>query len=417
MKRAIVLSGGGARGSYQIGVWKALRKLHLKYDIVTGTSVGALNGALMAQKTYLRAVWFWYNINFKHIFKDEISYDYKTKEGQKNLMKHYAKAILVENGMDVTNLESTISRVLKENKIRKSKINFGLVTFNLSSFKPLKLTKDKIPEGQLKDYLMASATCFPAFKKKNIDNQDFIDGGYYDNLPINMAIEMGADEIIAVDLRAVGLRRRIKDKNVKITYIAPHNDLGSFLVFHKDLARRGIRLGYNDTMKIFDKLDGDKYTFKNDDLSRNFERYGAYYRSTLDGLFNDKAGNVVVQLLKLTAYKKDIRQRDLTKSIEFLGKAFDIDDSYIYDISKFNMNLIDYLRNMPKVNKKLVEDKIKNKDIKNLVVHSKYVIKYIYDMIVKHRNPKTNDQLSVIALLLPLEFLSAVYLYVIENYN
>ena len=44
MKRAIVLSGGGSKGSYQIGVWKALRKLKIDYQIVTGTSVGALNG-------------------------------------------------------------------------------------------------------------------------------------------------------------------------------------------------------------------------------------------------------------------------------------------------------------------------------------------------------------------------------------
>ena len=47
MKRAVVLSGGGSKGSYEIGVWKALRRLHIKYDIVTGTSIGALNGALM----------------------------------------------------------------------------------------------------------------------------------------------------------------------------------------------------------------------------------------------------------------------------------------------------------------------------------------------------------------------------------
>ena len=50
MKRAVVLSGGGSKGSYEIGVWKALRRLHIKYDIVTGTSIGALNGALMTQK-------------------------------------------------------------------------------------------------------------------------------------------------------------------------------------------------------------------------------------------------------------------------------------------------------------------------------------------------------------------------------
>ena len=49
---ALVLSGGGGKGAYQIGVWKALRKLHYKIDIVTGTSVGALNAVLVTQKSY-----------------------------------------------------------------------------------------------------------------------------------------------------------------------------------------------------------------------------------------------------------------------------------------------------------------------------------------------------------------------------
>ena len=57
--KAFVLSGGGSKGSYQIGVWKALRKMHIKFDIVTGTSVGALNGALITQNTYHKAVKIW----------------------------------------------------------------------------------------------------------------------------------------------------------------------------------------------------------------------------------------------------------------------------------------------------------------------------------------------------------------------
>ena len=69
MKRAIVLSGGGAKGAYQVGVWRALRKLGIKYSIVTGTSVGALNGVLMVQNEYIKARSMWYNINFDLIFK------------------------------------------------------------------------------------------------------------------------------------------------------------------------------------------------------------------------------------------------------------------------------------------------------------------------------------------------------------
>ena len=51
-KRAVVLGGGGSRGSYQIGVWQAMLELGLEYHVVTGTSVGALNGALMAQREF-----------------------------------------------------------------------------------------------------------------------------------------------------------------------------------------------------------------------------------------------------------------------------------------------------------------------------------------------------------------------------
>ena len=53
MKRALVLSGGGSKGSYQIGVYKALKKMHIKIDIITGTSIGAINGALFTEKNML----------------------------------------------------------------------------------------------------------------------------------------------------------------------------------------------------------------------------------------------------------------------------------------------------------------------------------------------------------------------------
>ena len=55
MKRALVFSGGGAKGSYEIGVWKATKRLNMKFDIVTGTSIGAINGAMYAIGDYKKA--------------------------------------------------------------------------------------------------------------------------------------------------------------------------------------------------------------------------------------------------------------------------------------------------------------------------------------------------------------------------
>ena len=69
MKIGLVLAGGGARGAYQIGVWKALIELGIdKYiKVVSGTSIGAVNAMLFQQGAYKLAEEFWYNIKKEQI--------------------------------------------------------------------------------------------------------------------------------------------------------------------------------------------------------------------------------------------------------------------------------------------------------------------------------------------------------------
>ena len=256
MKLGVVLSGGGSKGAYEIGVWKALRKLNVKYDIVTGTSVGALNAALMTQKTFHSALNLWQNLEFEDVLDETID---TSKKG--NVLKAYAKGIR-NGGMKINKLENTVEEALNLKKIYRSNIDMGIVTVKASNLKPILLTKKEIDPLDMKDYLIASASCYPAFKKKNIDDIEYIDGGVFDNLPINLAISMGAEEIIAVDLKEVGIKRRVKNQNIKITTISPRNNIGSFLVFDSKEANRAIQLGFNDTMKIFGKLDGNLYTFQ-----------------------------------------------------------------------------------------------------------------------------------------------------------
>ena len=55
----LVLDGGGARGAYQIGAWKALVEAGVKFNAVAGTSVGALNGALICMGDVEKAESFW----------------------------------------------------------------------------------------------------------------------------------------------------------------------------------------------------------------------------------------------------------------------------------------------------------------------------------------------------------------------
>ena len=59
---AVALGGGGAKGGYEVGVWRSLNEEGLKYNAVSGTSVGALNGAMMAMRDLEKAEELWRNI-------------------------------------------------------------------------------------------------------------------------------------------------------------------------------------------------------------------------------------------------------------------------------------------------------------------------------------------------------------------
>ena len=85
--RALVLSGGGSKGAYQIGVWKALKKLNITFDIVTGTSSGAINGALITQNSYFKSILIWNQLNYKNIFGDEFN------NSEQSYTKHLPKIL------------------------------------------------------------------------------------------------------------------------------------------------------------------------------------------------------------------------------------------------------------------------------------------------------------------------------------
>lgn len=399
---AVVLSGGGAKGAYQIGVWRALRKLNIKYDIITGTSVGALNGAMMVTGDYKRAYKIWKNLNYDKIL------DNSNFNNEHDVIKYYAKSFIKTGGASISSLESLVEEAVDEKKFYKSKINFGLITVNLSKFESKAIIKKDIEKEYLKKYIIASATCYPFFKKKMIDDNNYIDGGFFDNLPINLAISLGATDIIAIDLKAVGIKQRVKNKNVNIKYISPRNETGSFLAFESTGTRKNIQLGYNDTMKSFYKLDGDKYTFKLGQLEKNYHKYFNKFINIIKELYNDDYLN---KLFKFNNDKKDYNEHDIFVSfnhlIEQLGELLKINPVPIYRIRDYNKLLKKEIVNINSLNKHDGVKKIIN------MVHSEQVLKYIYELL---NDDVLNNKKRIMNydLLYSKEIFMAVYLYVIK---
>lgn len=255
----VVLGGGGAKGGYEIGVWKALRELDVPICAVAGTSVGTLNGAIMVQGDFETAEKLWTSLSIEKVinFQEVIEKAYEDKRRTASLIK-MLKSIIISRGFDISPLRQTLEEVIDEKMIRESKIEFGIVTFSLSDFKPIKLFKEDIPEGKIVDYLLASA-CFPLFKRQTIDNKKYIDGGVYDNIPVSLMVQKGIKDIIVVDISGVGITRRIDHKGLNIKYIKNSRNLGGTLKFDAERSKANIEMGYYDTLRAFHKLDGKKY--------------------------------------------------------------------------------------------------------------------------------------------------------------
>lgn len=408
-KLGLVLSGGGSKGAYEIGVYKALKKLHKNIDIVTGTSIGAINGLFIVQKDLRGALKLWKNISFKTIY-DEDSFPIMEDEKLSKIYMQYAKSFINEGGLDIYKMKSLFDKSFKPYKFYNSNIDYGLVTYNISQNKPVLKIKEELPKEKIKDYVLASASCYPAFKPYLIDGEMYIDGGYYDNLPINLAIDLGATEIIAVDLRAIGFKKNVKNKAVDITYIVPRNKIGSFLVFDKNQAKKSIKLGYNDTMKTFGKLEGNYFTFKKYNLIKNYNKYAENFEEKLKEIFKVSDNKILNKIFETDIFKGILNNKTLYNNfnnlIETAGKIFNFDESTIYNIYSYNKGLLTALSNTEFIN--LEEISIKNKNLENFLDKRK-IVKYFYKQI------EDNNISFKYIIPFPNEFLVALYIYIIKS--
>ena len=328
-RKALVLAGGGARGSYQVGVWRALTELGWNPQIITGTSVGSLNGAMFALDLYETARDMWTSIRSQDVME--------LPEETRNLteLHQFLRDVVREGGMDVTPLEEIVERVLDEDALRASPIRFGLVTVEKRGLKPRELPLEEIPKGKVKDYLLASAACFPALRAKQIDGVQFLDGGYRDNMPTALAQKMGAEELVCVDLEGVGITLPNRT-GLPTTMVRSYWELGDILHFDPDTARRNIELGYYDTLRAFGRLRGCAYAVaKNEQTAQDAaafrQRFDAVqkavkakYPVTLTADLALKLANMQdAELAPLEAAAEDVGV-DPTRyyTVETLAKAF-----------------------------------------------------------------------------------------------
>lgn len=256
-KRGFALEGGGARGAYQMGVCKAYIEAGYEFHGVVGTSIGAINAAMLASGDVDTALELWESISIEQLFDQEFIDALKVDNNFPGNVTTAIKKLIVDRGVDHSKIKEFLASYIDEKKVRASEIDFGLVTFSLSERKSYEVFLSDIPEGKLIDYILASAK-LPIFTPLHVDDNRFIDGGIINSCPINMLIDQGYDEIIAVRTKGFGLFRRY-DKNANVTLIESDEDLGHFLAFGAQSSKLNIKRGYCDGVKVLKGLAGVNY--------------------------------------------------------------------------------------------------------------------------------------------------------------
>lgn len=323
MAKGLVLAGGGAKGSYQIGVWKALTELNWMPEIITGTSIGSLNGALLAQGDYETARAMWLTLHEEDILS--LPADNTLPE-----ISAFVKDAIRSGGMDVEPLEKMVMHFVDENKLRHGKVKFGLVTVEQKKLKVCELALDEIPEGRLAEYLLASAACFPALRPRIIDGKKFIDGGYRDNMPFNLAKRMGATELVTVDINGIGIT---KPNLTGLPTVAVHCywELGDLFAVNREQAQRNMELGYNDTFRAFGKLRGTAYAIRPEHAREQLAALRKPFNACMRRLADETLALELTGKAALTLFRAEDKPLAF---LECAAKAAEVDPTPIYTVEE-----------------------------------------------------------------------------------
>jgi len=384
MKRALVLSGGGSRGAYQIGAWQALTELGVRFHAVYGTSIGALNAALAAQGDVEAACALWENIDIRQVLNTD---DEDFSMEQMINRKRDVIPFLLENAknlrVDIAPLENLMKTHLNEKKVRASGMELGVMTVRVPQLTPVPVRLADMKPGSMNDWLLASAACFPVFPLKKIDGERYLDGGYYDNLPLDMAIVDGADEIVAIDIHPTPAHPEYA-RMPFLKMIHPLHNLGNFLDFKPKLIRRMRLMGYYDAMKAYDHFDGIRYTFTRvnelrvaNAARRYMQRAAAFDAEaiTRSAFQSTQQMNApLISAIESEAPLRRLRWKDVyLRGLELCAQKMDFREDAIYDIDVLTGRMLSFARTGEKV-ESMTERSIRDA----AAMGSRELISYLY---------------------------------------
>lgn len=260
---ALVLAGGGGKGAYQVGAFKALIDLDIynKVNAISATSVGALNACFFIQNKVDTLNYLWLNEvsdkiltthsdNIFDMIKASIAEGDSTEKLKDNIFSFSQNGIFSRDG-----ITEIIDKYIDFKYISKSKIDFYACAVSIAKLEVKYFNIKKIKKEAMKDVLLATSSLPVIFGTEDVEGEKYIDGGlpfYGDNAPIRPVYDAGYKNIIVIHLLDIDIVKEEDYPNANIYQVYNKTGLGSIfsgiLDFSESTANKKISAGYKDTI-------------------------------------------------------------------------------------------------------------------------------------------------------------------------
>ena len=332
----LVLGGGGAKGVYHIGVWQALKELNIPVHAFIGNSIGAVVAAFLVQGAETELLDIARSMKLPTLIrlnKDKaLGDEFNFKDHDLKYWQGVYRNLVEKRGLDTTPMRDLLEQTIDEKHIRHSGHDFGITTVNLSDFKPREVYLEHMEEGELINYVMASAA-FPGFSAPEIAGKKYVDGGLYDNIPYRMARKRGYRKIILVDISGIGLNRRPKTDGTQTVYIKNSIDMGNAFDFDPSFIENFWQLGYLDTKIAFGALVGYRYFVEPNDKAEQQWQQAELYPA----------------FQSLTLHYPDVMKHDLRwrlKTLEVCASLLEVERIQQYSYAQLNQAIHEKVKNI-----------------------------------------------------------------------
>lgn len=265
MKVGLVFAGGGSRGAYEIGVWKAIKELGIDKHVscVSGTSIGALNAMLFLYNDYELAEEIWQSltkekilpVNEKELILKGILYFLGAKNI--NFVKRYLPNLVKGGSISRDGLNDILQK-LDFNQIRNSSVHGYAACTMIPEMKPKYFNINKYSEENIKRILYATSAVPLIYDSQKVENIDYLDGAIVDNVPIQPIYGEGCNIIIVVELSKEEVIDKSLYPNANIIELVYNEANGGNLIgmldFDVNTIRKRIAKGYMDGIYTFKPL-------------------------------------------------------------------------------------------------------------------------------------------------------------------